>query len=297
MCRTFKTTLWLLLAALTPAFADENPRDDAKAQSTTAQHAEFKPAANKSDLAISEFDPQAEEQLFILANQSRHEAGAPPLTRDSGLSQAARAHAKEMLEEQQLSHQFDGEPSLPQRLAIATQLLLDEAAENVALDSGPEQSHQHFLHSPPHRANLLNPVYNVVGLGVARSGNRLYIVQDFGHALPEYSETELKDRIAESVRQTRRQVSETEMQRRDLLIADQVACTMAQADKMGTADVHKLAERFTVLTYTSVHPETLPNSAIHAITSRNVHAFSVGACFARTDNYPLGVYWVVLSLE
>ncbi len=55
--------------------------------------------------------------------------------------------------------------------------------------------------SPPHRANLLNPAYNVVGLGVVRSGDRLYIVQDFGHALPNYSAAEVKDRIAATVAQ------------------------------------------------------------------------------------------------
>ena len=46
--------------------------------------------------------------------------------------------------------------------------------------------------SPPHRANLLNPSYNVIGLGVVRNGDRLYIVQDFGHALPNYSAAEVK---------------------------------------------------------------------------------------------------------
>lgn len=288
----------LLLASGTFASAAAAGSHDAKGRAQNAQQAGYKPAsAHNPEQAANEFDAQAEEQLFVLANQARREAGAPPLTLDSGLTQAARAHAKVMLSEQQLSHQFDGEPALPQRLAIATQLLLDEEAENVALDSGPEQGHQHLLHSPPHRANLLNPSYNVVGLGVVRSGDRLYIVQDFGHSLPEYSETELKDRIAASVIQTRRDAHQGEMQRRDLLIADQIACSMAQADKLGTPEVHRLAERFTVLTYNGSYPETLPDSAVHVLSSRDLHSFSIGACFARTDAYPLGVYWVVLSLQ
>ena len=28
-----------------------------------------------------------------------------------------------------------------------------------------------------------------------------------------------------------------------------------------------------------------------------LHSFSVGTCYRRTDTYPTGVYWVVLSLE
>jgi uncharacterized protein YkwD len=254
-------------------------------------------AATAPDLPLNDSELQAESQLFQLVNQSRREAGAPPLTLDAGLSHAAHIHARAMQEARQLSHQCEGEPSLPQRLAIATSLQLDQEAENVALDYDPQRGHEHLMHSPPHRANLLNPAYNVVGLGVVRSGDRLYIVQDFGHALPDYSATELKDHIAAAVNQTRRQANQPELQRRDLLIADTVACSMAEEDKIGTVPVRKLAERFTVLTYTSQHPETLPDGAAHAIASRTLGHFSVGACFARTDTYPTGVYWIVLSLE
>ena len=219
------------------------------------------------------------------------------MTLDPGLTQAARTHAQAMVDARQLSHQFDGELSLPQRLAATTDLQLDQEGENVALDYDPEHGHEHLMLSPPHRANLLNPTYNVVGLGVVRNGNRLYIVQDFGHALPSYTATELKDRIAAAVNQIRRQANQPELQRRDLLIADSVACSMAEADKVATAPARKLAERFTVLTYTSLHPETLPSGAAHAIASRTLHTFSIGACYARTETYPNGVYWVVLSLE
>lgn len=254
-------------------------------------------AATPADIPFLNAEPQAEEQLLYLANQARRQAGAPPLTLDPGLTQAARSHAQAMVDARQLSHQFDGEPSLPQRLAATTDLQLDQEGENVALDYDPEHGHEHLMLSPPHRTNLLNPTYNVVGLGVVRSGNRLYIVQDFGHALPSYTVTDLKDRIAIAVNQIRRQANQPELQRRDLLIADSVACSMAEADRVATAPARKLAERFTVLTYTSLHPETLPSGAAHAIASRTLHTFSIGACYARTETYPNGVYWVVLSLE
>jgi hypothetical protein len=176
-------------------------------------------------------------------------------------------------------------------------LQLDQEGENVALDYDAQHGHEHLMLSPPHRANLLNSAYNVVGLGVVRSGDRLYIVQDFGHALPNYSPIEVKDRIAAAVNEKRRHSGRPELQRRDLLTADDAACSMAQADKLGTTPVRKLAERFTVLTYTSLRPETLPSGATRAISSHHLHSFSIGACYARTDTYPTGVYWVVLSLE
>jgi len=140
-------------------------------------------------------------------------------------------------------------------------------------------------------------LYNVVGLGVIRSGDRLYIVQDFGHALPNYSAAEVKDRIAARVAQLRHQGKQPNLARRDLPTADDAACSMAQADKLGTSPVHQLAQRYTVLTYTSLHPETLPETAGRVLGSHNLRSFSVGACYARTDTYPTGVYWVVLSLD
>ena len=263
-----------------------------------AQQASLKPAAAKaSDIPSEAYDFQTEEQLLALANQSRRQAGAPPLTMDAGLSQAARMHAQAMLEARRLSHQFDGEPSLPQRLAATTQLQLEQEGENVAVDYDAERGHEHLMLSPPHRANLLNPAYNVVGLGVVRNGDRLYIVQDFGSALPKYSLAEVKEHVAAAVRQTRRQARRGDLQRRDWLGADDAACSMAQADRLRTAPVRKLAESFNVLTYTSLHPESLPGGAARAIAGRNLSTFSVGACYARTDTYPTGVYWVVLSLE
>ena len=264
----------------------------------SAQPATLKTAAASSpDIPLSDYDPQAEQVLLDLANQARAQAGAPLLSLDAGLCQAARAHAEAMFAARQLSHRFDGEPSLPQRLATATRAQLDQEAENVALDFNAENGHQHLMLSPPHRANLLNPAYNVVGLGVVRSGDELYIVQDFGHALPNYSAAEVKDRIAATVAQVRHQANRPDLARRDLPTADDAACSMAHADKLGASSIHQLAQRFTVLTFTSLHPEILPAEASHMLSRNNLRSFSVGACYARTATYPTGVYWVVLSAD
>jgi uncharacterized protein YkwD len=264
----------------------------------SAHRATLKTAsANAPDIPYVEYEFQVEQDLLQLANQSRQRAGAPSLVLDTGLTAAARIHAQAMLEAHQLSHQFSGEPTLVQRLAATSSLQLEQAAENVALDYSAQGGHEHLMLSPPHRANLLNPAYNTVGLGVVRSGDRLYIVQDFARALPAYSADEVKDRIAAAVNQARRQASRNVLFRRDLRNADEAACSMAHADRLGTLPVRQLAQRFTVLTYTSLHPETLPAVASHAINSPNLQNLSIGACYAHTDTYPTGVYWIVLSLH
>jgi uncharacterized protein YkwD len=272
--------------------------ENAEAAGEPTQRGSLKAAAATSpNIPLNHFDTEAEQTLLELANQARAQAGAPGLALDAGMSKAARTHAEAMFAARQLSHQFDDEPSLPQRLAAASRTHLAQEGENVALDFDAERGHQHLMLSPRHRANLLNPAYNVVGLGVVRSGDRLYIVQDFGQALPTYSLAEVKDRIAATVAGARHQANQPDLVRRDLPAADAAACSMAQADRLGTSPVHQLAQRYTVLAYTSLRPETLPDNASQLFRSHLRRSFSVGACYARTETYPSGTYWVVLSLD
>jgi len=273
-------------------------RRNANGGEEPAQYVTLIPAsAGSPNIPVLDYDLEAERQLLDLANQARSQAGAPMLVLDAGLSHAARAHAEAMFAAQQLSHQFVDEPSLPQRLAAATRTQLEQEAENVALDFDAAQAQRHLMLSPPHRENLLNPAYNVIGLGVLRSGNRLYIVEDFGHALPSYSAAEVKSRVAVALEQARHQSAQPDLVRRDLPIADDAACSMAQADRLGTPPIHQLAQRYNVLTYTSLHPETLPANASRVLVSPHLSTFSVGACYAHTASYPSGVYWVVLTLD
>jgi uncharacterized protein YkwD len=102
------------------------------------------------------YDTEAERQLLDMANRERAKAGLPPLQKDEGLTQAARAHATAMAAQQKLSHQLSGEPNLEHRLAANTKTQLDQAGENVAFAPSVDQAQDSLMHSPPHRANLLN---------------------------------------------------------------------------------------------------------------------------------------------
>lgn len=255
-------------------------------------------AAAVADIPFSTpYDSAAEAMLLDLANQERSKVGAPPLKFDSGLTQAARVHAEAMVSAHELSHQVAGESPLPQRLAVATRTQLDQEGENVAFDRDAEDGHKHLMLSPPHRANLLNAAYNAIGIGVVRAGDRLYIVQDFAHALPSYSEADVKDRIASAVAQSRHRARRPDLARQDLPGVDAAACSMAKADKLGSGPVQQLAHVYTVLRYTTLSPETLPANSIHAVTNRDLRGFSIGSCYARTPSYPMGVYWVVLAMK
>src|ERR1700690_4283583 len=131
-------------------------------------------------------DATAEQELLALANQSRREAGAPPLHIDASLNEAARAHARLMIDRQQLSHQFNGEPPLMRRL-LETGLRLDPVGENVAFNASAEKHFAPFMQSSPPRRNLLDPSFNPAGFAAFWRDRRLYVVQDFAHRLPVVS--------------------------------------------------------------------------------------------------------------
>ena len=248
-------------------------------------------SSDSSNTDSSKYDPQAERYLLEMANAERARAGLAPLKMDNGLVRAARAHAAEMAAENQLSHQFSGEPPLPQRLAASSSLHLERTGENVAMAADPDQAHHALMSSPPHRDNLLSPNYNVAGFGVIRSGRVIYVAQDFGSSLPSYSVQQAQDMVDASVEQLRTQAKLPRLQRVDSRNAQSSACAMAQADSLSAAAPPPGAA---VLRYSSMTPEAIPSSISKVIEARDLHTYSAGTCYARTQKYPSGAYWVML---
>jgi len=239
----------------------------------------------------STYDLQAERQLLEMANAERAHAGLAPLKMDDGLVRAARAHAAEMASQNQLSHQFSGEPSLPQRLAASSTLRLEREGENVAMAGNADQAHQALMSSPPHRDNLLSANFNVAGFGVFRSGHMLYVAQDFGSSLPSYSVRQAQEVVSASVEQLRAQAKLPRLQRVDSGSVQTSACGMAQADSLNAAAPPPGAY---MLRYTSMTPEALPAGISKVIAARGLHTYSAGTCYSKTQKYPSGAYWVVL---
>jgi uncharacterized protein YkwD len=183
MSRALFATLAMLAFSVGSCFAQE--------VSSTNQHSQPTPkliSAQTSPTPHEDF--AAEQQLLELANQRRREAGAPPLRIDATLSNAARAHGRLMVDRQELSHQFEGEPSLMPRLLV-TGLRLDRVGENVAYNASVDKAFEALMQSPPHRRNLLDPSYNSAGFAAFWSNGRLYVVQDFARQLPSVSQTSL----------------------------------------------------------------------------------------------------------
>jgi len=180
--------LWVMMFLLAMAgnagAQASKPAAHAEGARPTQRSTQPTPKLLSAAMPSSAEDRAAESALLELANQRRREAGVPPLRTDKGLTEAARAHARLMVQREQLSHQFDGEPSLMPRLRDSG-LRINQAGENVAYNAGPEEAFEALMQSAPHRQNLLDPDFNVAGFAAFWSHGRLYVVQDFAHESPE----------------------------------------------------------------------------------------------------------------
>jgi uncharacterized protein YkwD len=143
--------------------------------------------------------PAAAQQLFVLANQARALAGVGPLKWDSALAAGALLHCERMVVEGQIAHQYGGEPGLILRAQNAgAHFSLIE--ENVAVGSYIATIHQGWLDSPGHRANLLSPQVDSVGIAVVSGGGMLYAVADYARAVPVLSREQVEVSVAALIR-------------------------------------------------------------------------------------------------
>lgn len=126
---------------------------------------------------------QPDAQLLLrLANQARAAAGAGPLEWDPALAEAARKHCLRMAAAGNISHRYAEEADLTDRAATAgARFSLVE--ENVASAWDAPAIHDAWMHSPGHRANLLNTEVNRVGIAVVAGRNTLYAVADYSRAV------------------------------------------------------------------------------------------------------------------
>jgi uncharacterized protein YkwD len=138
-------------------------------------------AAQSARAATTDARPQAgtpEAILLDAANHDRTAAGLPPMKWDKSLASMALAHAKLMAQNNTLSHQLPGEPTLEQR-AIKAGVRYTALAENVAQGPAVAGLHTQWMYSPPHRANLMANDMSAIGIAVVQSGNTFFAVEDF----------------------------------------------------------------------------------------------------------------------
>ncbi len=243
--------------------------------------------------AQEQFDAAGEKQLVELINQERAAEGLSPLAVDERLTRAARRHTELMVKHGGLSHQFDGEPSLQTRAADEN-LRSDRLAENVGLEMDAPGIHAGFMNSPPHRANILNPNYNAIGVGVMRNGDRLYATEDFAHRLPDYSEPEADAVLQKAITSYAKSLGIPAPARKPQSAIHQMACDMALIDALDTGTPRSIAGVHRVLAWTATELEQLPDGVKTLVSQPLSGGYSLGVCFAPSVSHPGGAYWIVM---
>ncbi len=128
----------------------------------------------------------AEQYLFHAANAERAAHGLAALRWNSALYASANGHAQQMAARSSISHQYPGEPELAERGKSAG-ARFSVISENVGESSTAVRIHDAWMNSPGHRANLLDPQLDAVGISVRQRGGQLYAVQDFERSVESLS--------------------------------------------------------------------------------------------------------------
>jgi hypothetical protein len=139
-------------------------------------------------------------QIFQATNQARARHGLPPLVWSPALAAAAAAHLGRMVNQPELSHDYPGEPPLPARAAQAD-AHFETIAENIAMGYSVPAIQKEWMHSPPHRANILNPQLNAAGVAIAKRRGNFYAVVDFAAAVPHRDASQAVRQIQQHLRQ------------------------------------------------------------------------------------------------
>jgi uncharacterized protein YkwD len=306
MLRALAVSFAILAVTPGPCAAQATPQP-VEFPNHDVSHKRPTPQSNSAAGSYSGEDSAAENELLEAANRNREHAGVPPLRMDESLREAARAHARQMIANGRLDHQFSGEPALLERIAQISPLPLhgppennalkvDRAGENVAYAPCAPDVNAALMHSPPHRQNLLDRGFNVAGMAAIWSQGKLYVVQDFARQIPSYSAEQSENLVVRAVGKIRQQGGLSELVQVTPPNLDQAACALANQSR---PSAHLLAAAYDnrkMITYTQSHPEVLPLAAVSMLRDPGVRQFAVGACYARNAAYPTGTYWVAILL-
>ena len=209
----------------------------------------------------------AEQYLFSAANAERAQRGLRPLRWDETLHRAAQRHAGEMAARASISHQYPGELDLEGR-GRAAGARFTVISENVAEAWSAPEIHDAWMHSSGHRANLLDPRVNSVGISVMRRGGQLYAVEDFDRTVESLSFEQQESAIAGLL--------QTETRLRLLPNVEDARRTCAMSSGYAGSRKPWFVQRFTASSL-----DRLPGTLREKLATGKYHSAAIGACEVR----------------
>ncbi|MEW6772238.1 MAG: CAP domain-containing protein [Bacillota bacterium] len=134
------------------------------------------PPADTSDVASLS---AAEQEMLRLVNQERIKAGLHTFVVDMRLVRLARLKSQDMYENNYFDHVSPtyGSPYEMERDAGIIARVM--GAENIAIAATVARAHELFMNSEHHRANILDPRHDAIGIGIVTTPYGVYVTQLF----------------------------------------------------------------------------------------------------------------------
>ena len=110
-----------------------------------------------------------EARMLAKINHARANHGLRPLTASPDLMTAARGHTLSMAGARTLFH----------TTSFSSLCCWDTIGENVGYGFTVRGLHLQFMHSAPHRANILDPRMRQVGVGIVARDGALWVTEVF----------------------------------------------------------------------------------------------------------------------
>ena len=154
---------------------DQASQDNADSSSTDN--------SSTQEVAVVQGVNYSESQMIHLINSIRSSRGLQLLNPNPILNSIARSRSQDMLNRNYFSH-YTPEGKNIFNILVENGIMYAMGAENLSQASppswgSPEAVINIWMNSGPHRANLLNPHYGQLGLGVVDSGNKRVVTLIF----------------------------------------------------------------------------------------------------------------------
>ncbi|RPF46619.1 uncharacterized protein YkwD [Thermodesulfitimonas autotrophica] len=121
----------------------------------------------------------AEKEMLDLVNQERVKAGLHPFVLDMRLVQLARLKSQDMYQNHYFGHvspTYGTAYDMEKRAGISARVM---GGENIAKAATVARAHQLFMSSELHRANILDPRHDAIGIGIVTTPYGVYVTQLF----------------------------------------------------------------------------------------------------------------------
>jgi uncharacterized protein YkwD len=227
-------------------------------------------------------EPSEEEQFFFdSANRERIALQLPAFKWDSALAEAARRHASLMSDQNILAHQLPGELPLDRRAGQAG-ARFSQVGENIAMGRQPPAIHTGWMHSPGHRANILDAHFTALGVGVVEdSQGELYAVEDFSLAVAAMAIETQEEKVAALLAAKGIRVS-SEREKARKLCPDEAAISGHQS--------------MLILRYEAADISELPDAVQRKIQDSKFRGAAVGACQPKENAAGIARYRITVLL-